>query len=502
MKKEEEGLEKYRNSTRVEKETGVEKLANEGEVGKTADDVALTKPEDSSPVLNVTGVEERDKSHEAAQSLYDDDLQCLDTQLIFGEGQCIAADTEKRGEDLEEYIPHMEDKVEEHKGSIPVENDKGFEKSVTEMGANEEVAKELTNEDGIDKRPSEEVVNKLANEDEIKQLLYNEVVEKVANEDEVEELLSNEVVAKLANKDEVEELPSDEVVDKVANKEGIEKIEKSCAVPMMIGVEDLEKSDEVTQSMDDNDLEYLDTQLILENEFEQSIAAEKELGESTLIVKDKAGDHGESTQAETENGEEEQHESLAVLEDENEEHRESTPAVEEKGGDEFIESPTGVESKVEEEYKSTVAEKDNGCEEGDDSLAALTHKDVDYRESTPVEYEEQFGRLANEDEVEEVPPGEVVDKLDNEEEVEKIEDSISVLKETVKAEEPEKPSTVVELLQVVVDDVEKETKIDGLVTKLGVDGTQESTPIGNTKGEEEDVESVYQEEHVSTPAKP
>ncbi|CAL8134073.1 unnamed protein product [Orchesella dallaii] len=194
------------------------------------------------------------------------------------------------------------------------------------------VAKELANEDGIDKRPSEEVVNKLDNEDEIKQLLYNEVVERVANEDEVEELLSNEVVAKLANKGEVEELPSDEVVDKVANKEGIEKIEKSCAVPMVIWVEDLEKSDEVTQSMDDNDLEYLDTQLILENEFEQSIAAEKKLGESTLIVNEKAGDHGESTQAETENGEEEEHESLAVLEDKVEDYRQSTPAEKENGG--------------------------------------------------------------------------------------------------------------------------------------------------------------------------
>ncbi|CAL8134075.1 unnamed protein product [Orchesella dallaii] len=85
--------------------------------------------------------------------------------------------------------------------------------------------------------------------------------------------------------------------------------------------------------------------------------------------------------------------------------------------------------------------------------------------------------------------------------VENLENGISVMNEDM-TEEPEKPSTVLELLQVVVDDVEKETKIDGLVTELGVDDTQESTPIRNTKGEEEDVESVYQEEHVSTPAKP
>ncbi|CAL8119194.1 unnamed protein product [Orchesella dallaii] len=78
---------------------------------------------------------------------------------------------------------------------------------------------------------------------------------------------------------------------------------------------------------------------------------------------------------------------------------------------------------------------------------------------------------------------------------------ISVMNEDV-TEEPEKRSTVLELLQVVVDDPEKETKIDGLVTEPGVDDTQESTPIRNTKGAEEEAESVYQEEHVSTLAKP
>ncbi|CAL8076607.1 unnamed protein product [Orchesella dallaii] len=422
---EEERLVEYRKSTRAEKLVNEEvgKFANEEQVEKIADDAPLTKPEVSSPPLK----------------------------------QCIAVEAENRGEHFEEYIPHIEDRVEEYQGSIQVENDKGVEKSVTEMGVktpfNEKVAKELANEDGIDKRPSEEVVNTLANEDEIKQLLYNEVVGKVANEAEVEEL------------------PSDEVLDKLANKEGIEKIEKSCAVPMVIGVGDLEKSDEVTQSRYDYDLENLDTQLILEEEFEESIAAEKELRESTLIVKDKAREHGESTQAETENGEEEQHEFLAVLEDENEEYRESTPALEEKGGDEFIESPADVANKFEEVYKSTAAEKDNGCEEVDDSLAALNHKDEEYRESTPVENEEQIGRLANEDEVEELSPGEVVDKLANEEEVKTIEDSISVLKETLTSE----LENTTHFIQ--VDELKLQSKVEDLDNQAGLGKLKESCAL-------------------------